>query len=191
MALSNVYILTVIVIYLVAFFIRNLKTATSTKTSIRGKSLKLTISLVLATIIYLMTLVLLFYPIFIEYLGRLSFLEILLTKYAGYVLIFIALLVGIAALIEMRNSWRVGIKHDQKTDLVTTGIYSLSRNPYFLSYILLFIGIFLIFPSIILLLLVIGLITIFHRMILEEEVYLEKVQGEAYIQYKKRVRRYL
>jgi protein-S-isoprenylcysteine O-methyltransferase Ste14 len=103
----------------------------------------------------------------------------------------LALLIGLTALFEMRDSWRIGIKHGQKTDLVTSGIYSISRNPYFLSYEMLFLGIFLIFPSLLLLVLTIGLIVTFHQMVLEEEIYLEKMQGEPYLQYKNKVGRYI
>lgn len=191
MTFWDIYMLVIIVIYLLAFFIRNLKTYFNVKTSIRGRSLKLTLSLVLSTIIYVITFTNLFFPGFKDKIGKVSLLENSLLQYAGYSLMLLALVIGLAALFEMRNSWRVGIKHDQKTDLVTTGIYGLSRNPYFLSYNLLFIGIFLIYPSMTLLILIIALLIIFHLMIKEEENYLEKVQGKPYMFYKKKVGRYL
>ena len=183
--------LLIIVIYLLAFFIRNLKTYFSVKTSIRGRSFKLTLSLVLSTIIYLISFTILFFPEFRDKIGKISLLQSLWLQYIGYSLIFLALIIGLMALIEMRNSWRVGIKHNQKTDLVTTGIYAKSRNPYFLSYNLLFIGIFMIFPSLTLLILIVALMIVFHIMIKEEESYLEKVQGEPYRIYRKKVGRYL
>lgn len=62
------------------------------------------------------------------------FIEIDLSEYSlikttGFILVSIGFIVGIFALIEIKNSWSVGIKYDQKTKLITTGIYGLSRNP--------------------------------------------------------------
>ena len=184
------YVLGIIVIYLAAFFIRNLKTYFSIKTSIRGSSAKLTLSLVLSTIIYLITFTNIFMPDFQYLLGKITMLDISLMKYLGYSLLPSSLIIGLLALYEMRNSWRVGIKYDQKTDLITTGIYAISRNPYFLSYDMLFLGIFLIYPSLTLLILSLTLAVVFHFMIKEEEDYLENVQGEDYLSYKKKVGRY-
>lgn len=191
MTFWDLYVFVIIVIYLAAFFVRNLKTYFNVKTSIRGKSLKLSISLALSTIIYCFILVQLFFPNTQNYFGKLSILQSSLLLFFGYGVIFIAMLIGLLALFEMKSSWRVGIKLDQKTDLVTTGIYTISRNPYFLSYNLLFIGLFLIYPSLILLVLIICLGITFHFMILEEETYLERVQGGTYLKYKQKTGRYL
>ena len=191
MTFWNYYLLSIIIVYLSAFFIRNLKTYFSIKTSIRGRSAKLTLSLVLSTLVYLITILHLFLPNTLNIAGKISFLEIPILQYTGYGLVLVALLIGLAALYEMRNSWRVGIKYDQKTDLVTTGIYSISRNPYFLSYDFLFTGIFFIYPSTVLLTLLFGLMITFHLMIMEEEKYLGHIQKKFYLKYKEKVGRYL
>jgi protein-S-isoprenylcysteine O-methyltransferase Ste14 len=131
------------------------------------------------------------FPDFRDYLVILNFLEAEWIQYSGGFMISLALIIGLAALYEMKNSWRIGIKYDQKTDLVTSGIYAVSRNPYFLSYDLLFMGIFLIFPSAILFSLVVMLMITFHFMILEEEQYLRKIQGEVYENYQRKTGRYI
>jgi protein-S-isoprenylcysteine O-methyltransferase Ste14 len=191
MTYIHIYLFIILIIYLTAFFVQNIKTRLSTKQPIRGRSPKLTVSLALSTIIYLLTFGMLFFPILEQKLVRFSLLNTVVFDLLGLLIITLALFIGLAALYEMKNSWRVGIKYDQKTDLVTTGIYSISRNPYFLSYNLLFGGVFLVFPTGILLLLVSALIIIFHQMILEEEGYLAKVQGEVYEKYKNKTGRYL
>jgi protein-S-isoprenylcysteine O-methyltransferase Ste14 len=112
-------------------------------------------------------------------------------KYAGFALVSSGFILGILALIAMKNSWRVGIKYDQKTDLVTTGVYRFSRNPYFFSYDILILGYILIFPSIFLIIMYFSLVFIFHRMILEEEKYLQSIHGDSYLDYKRKVNRYL
>ena len=150
MTFLELYVFIILIIYLSAFFIQNLKTYFSVGQSIRGRSVKLTLSLILSTVIYLMTFAMIFWPGAKELLVFIDFLEQDWLQYLGAFMVFMALIIGLAALYEMKNSWRVGIRHDQKTKLVSSGIYSWSRNPYFLSYDLLFPGIFFIFPSLLL-----------------------------------------
>lgn len=191
MTFLQLYVLIILIIYLLAFFIQNLKTYYSVKKSIRGRSAKLTFSLVMSTIIYLLTFGQIAFARLGHHLGSLEFLDFRLLQMAGAVLITTAMLIGLAALYEMKNSWRVGIKYDQKTELVTRGIYAASRNPYFLSYDLLFLVTLMIFPSMVLLVLVISLMLTFHLMILEEEQYLAGIQGKTYQDYKRKTGRYL
>ena len=53
--------------------------------------------------------------------------------------------VFIVAVITMRDSWRAGVSKTEKTKLVTNGIFRISRNPAFLGFDLLYIGILLMF----------------------------------------------
>jgi len=188
--IEKTYLSLILIFFILAFAVRNIKTYLSTKQSIKGKSLKLTVSVLASTMIYGLILL------------RLTLLEsnwILefdisgypVTKIFGIAFVSAGFILGILALIAMKNSWRVGIKYDQKTDLVTGGIFRFSRNPYFLSYDILILGYILIFPSIILIFLYLVLIITFHAMIKEEEVYLESVHGETYLEYKRKVNRYL
>lgn len=77
------------------------------------------------------------------------------------------------------------------TGLNTNGIYRLSRNPMYMSYFICFIGMALLVQSLILL----GMVLIFqisaHWIILSEERWCIEEFGEAYIQYMKKVRRYI
>ena len=188
--MEKIFLGLTLIFFILAFAIRNIKTFFSTKQSIKGKSVKLTLSILISTIIYCLIIL------------RLTILEpkwIIEIDLSGYKLINIfgllfvstGFILGILALIAMKNSWRVGIKYDQRTDLVTSGIFRISRNPYFLSYNILILGYILIFPSFILISLYLSLVIVFHKMILEEEKYLLSVHGESYVKYKKKVRRYL
>lgn len=186
--IEKFYLGLILIFFILAFAVRNISTYLTTKQSIKGKSLKLTMSLLVSTTIYV--LILLRLIIFSSYWLEFDFSNWLIIKYVGLTLVSVGFLLGILALVAMKGSWRVGIKYDQKTDLVTTGIYRFSRNPYFLSYGILILGYILVFPSIILMVLYLALVTIFHNMILEEEKYLESVHGGTYIDYKRRVKRY-
>lgn len=188
--IEKIFLGLILVFFILAFAIRNIRTYLSTRQSIKGKSKKLTLSILISTLIYLIILLrlIILKPAWIL---EFNFLDSIAFRYIGFALIIIGFIFGILALIAMKDSWRVGIKYEQKTELVINGIYRFSRNPYFFSYDILILGYFFIFPSIILMILLIGLAVIFHKMILEEEKYLISVHGDKYIEYKHKVNRYI
>jgi protein-S-isoprenylcysteine O-methyltransferase Ste14 len=76
--------------------------------------------------------------------------------------------------------------------LVTTGIYGWTRNPIYLAFFLVYGGIGIVVRSPWILILALPLaITIRYGVIAREEAYLEKRFGDAYRDYKARVRRWL
>jgi len=185
----TIYLGSILVFFILAFAVKNIKTFISAGVSIRGKSTKLTLSIVLSTLLYIVILLRIF---FLDSSSILE-IEVLQTdvmRSIGLLLVSIGFVLGIAALIQMRDSWRVGIKYDQKTTLISDGIYRFSRNPYFLSYDILILGYLFIFPSPVLFTLYLILVYIFHNMILEEEKYLESTHGDLYREYKMKVGRY-
>jgi protein-S-isoprenylcysteine O-methyltransferase Ste14 len=96
----------------------------------------------------------------------------------------------ILATIFMKSSWRVGIDKNTKTTLVTDGIYKFSRNPAFVGFYLMFIGLFVTYANIFtLIVLVINILT-FHLLILQEEKHLLSMFGVEYERYKRKVPRY-
>ena len=96
-----------------------------------------------------------------------------------------------AAVLTMQESWRAGIPENEKTRMITGGIYQYSRNPAFLGFYLMYAGILLLFFNWLLLFFTILAVYMLHRQILQEEQYLSVVFGDEYLEYKKRVRRYL
>ncbi len=188
--IEKIYLGAILLFFISAFAIRNIKTYLSTGQSIRGKSKILTASILLSTLIYL----LIFLRLTIlepRWILEVSLLRYETIKIVGLIFVAIGFITGIFAMIAMKSSWRVGIKYNQKTKLVTSGIFRVSRNPYFFSYDILIFGYILVFPSLILVILYLTLAIVFHKMILEEEKYLETVHGNSYLDYKKKVNRYL
>ena len=53
----------------------------------------------------------------------------------GAVMSVAGTIVFIAAVRTMRDSWRAGVSKTDKTELITNGIYQISRNPAFLGFV--------------------------------------------------------
>lgn len=115
----------------------------------------------------------------------------MIVRYIGIVLVGIGTVVFITAMITMQDSWRAGIPSEEKLQIVTKGIYGVSRNPAFLGFDLTYIGACLAFGNVVLLVFSLVAIIMMHLQILEEERYMEKTFGVEYLSYKKRVGRYI
>jgi protein-S-isoprenylcysteine O-methyltransferase Ste14 len=88
----------------------------------------------------------------------------------------------------MKESWRIGIDREIKTELITHGLFRFSRNPIFLGMTISLIGFFFVVPTVIVFaFLLIGSILMQIQIRLEEE-YLLKQHGEIYQAYKKKVK---
>lgn len=91
----------------------------------------------------------------------------------------------------MRDSWRAGISEDEQTEFVTSGIYSVSRNPAFLGFDLTYTGILLMHFHWLLLPFTLWAMIMLHLQILQEEAFLPTAFGQPYLDYRAHVRRYL
>lgn len=95
------------------------------------------------------------------------------------------------SVVTMKDSWRAGIAEHDQTEMITGGIYGISRNPAFLAFDCVYIGLLLMYFNWILLIFSVFAITMLHLQILQEEQFLSKVFGAEYMNYKNKVRRYL
>ena len=91
----------------------------------------------------------------------------------------------------MKDSWRAGIPDSDKTALVTNGIYKYSRNPAFLGFDFMYIGVLLMYGNPLTLVFSAFAAVMLHLQILQEEQYLADTFKEDYLAYKKQVFRYL
>lgn len=114
-----------------------------------------------------------------------------LLNYIGILITTIGVSIFVIAMISMKTSWRVGIDKNTKTKLVSYGIYNYSRNPAFVGFDLMFIGLFLIYPNLLTSIVLILNIIAIHRLILQEEKHLKNLFGTEYIAYKEKTPRYL
>ena len=99
--------------------------------------------------------------------------------------------VFITAVVTMRDSWRAGVSKTEKTELVTSGIFSISRNPAFLGFDLVYLGILLMFFNWVLFAVSFFAALMIHLQIVNvEEDFLLEAFGEDYLNYRKKVNRY-
>ncbi|MBO9691266.1 isoprenylcysteine carboxylmethyltransferase family protein [Chryseobacterium sp.] len=137
------------------------------------------------------TMLLLFFPENVFPAFKIEMLEDDAVKYTGIIIMGLALIWVIIAQLQMKDSWRIGIDSTTKTELVTDGLFRLSRNPIFLGMTASLVGFFLVFSSVIAFsFLLIGSMLMQIQIRLEEE-YLQQEHGQIYIDYKKKVKRML
>jgi protein-S-isoprenylcysteine O-methyltransferase Ste14 len=110
----------------------------------------------------------------------------------GVLAIICAGLIVISAVRAMSRA-RTAINPSHPTTvIVSDGVFSLSRNPIYLSMTLLYIGIALLFGALWVLLLLLPLLVIVQiGVVKREEIYLEGKFGSEYLRYKARVRRWV
>lgn len=82
-----------------------------------------------------------------NFLVPISYLENQSLKIVGLILIHLSLIWICIAQYQMRTSWRIGIDEENDTELITQGIFSISRNPIFLGTILKCIRIIYYYPQ--------------------------------------------
>lgn len=113
-------------------------------------------------------------------------------RYIGIATAMLGDVIFVISVLTMRDSWRAGVSETDKTELVTDGIYQISRNPAFLGFDLVYIGVLLMFFNWILFVVSIFAMVMFHLQIVNlEEDFLTTAFGEEYLEYKRKVNRYL
>jgi protein-S-isoprenylcysteine O-methyltransferase Ste14 len=110
----------------------------------------------------------------------------------GWVVIAGGLVLALSAVATFRRARTSMIPNRPATVLVTSGPYRFSRNPMYVSLILLYTGAALLantwWP---LALLPLVLLALYRSVIVREERYLAEAFAETYAQYRSRVRRWL
>ena len=137
-----------------------------------------------------------FYSIFaavfnLPILSKQVFFQSELIAWAGLIFCLGGLLILVWSIISFGDSFRVGIDTDQPVELITTGVFSISRNPIYVGFWFFLLGQFLVFPNWILLLYIGAATWLFHRQVLREEEFLKEHFGAEYAEYVNQVRRYL
>ena len=128
-------------------------------------------------------------------LGRLflgPFVAPVVVRNVGLALSFIGFLLGVGAFIEFKKAHTTLDPHGSVKQLVMAGVYRFTRNPIYLGFLLMVIGLPLtsgLYSGVV----VAPFFTLaMNRLVIEkEETYLEKKFKDVYTSYKSRVRRWL
>lgn len=112
-------------------------------------------------------------------------------RFTGFCIGMLGDIIFLASVLCMKDSWRAGIPDKDRTKLVTTGIYRYSRNPAFLGFDFMYVGLLLMYFNLSMLVVSAFAIIMLHLQILQEERYLTENYGESYREYRKHIFRYL
>ena len=112
-------------------------------------------------------------------------------RFTGFCVGMLGDIIFLLSVLCMKDSWRAGIPDKEKTELVTTGIYRYSRNPAFLGFDFMYIGVLLMYCNPLTAVFSLFAIITLHLQILQEEQYLTGAFGTAYQKYMEQVHRYL
>ncbi len=121
----------------------------------------------------------------------LAFLNTPPVKMVGAVLVGLGLITFVLAFLSFGNSWRIGIDRQKPGTLVTKGIFGITRNPIYLAFNLLSVGMFLINGTWFFLIFALLAAVACHFQILREEKFLKRQYGQDFEAYRKRTPRYL
>lgn len=149
-----------------------------------GGSMKVFILLLLATV-----LVYSFSDAAYSKLAPFEYLQQQHLQMIGLIIGHLSIVGIVIAQLQMKQSWRIGIDYENKTSLVTSGMFSKSRNPIFLFLIISLIGLFLILPNAITFAVLFAAYVVLQITMRLEEDFLLKQHGEQYLAYKNKVRR--
>lgn len=126
-----------------------------------------------------------------RYLIPIFYLENVLLDFAGILIMLVGFVICYTAQYYMKNSWKIGIDKEEKTQLVTNGIFKYSRNPFFLGSLLSYIGIFFILPNIMTFAIGIAYYILIQIQVRLEEENLILTIGSLYKDYSAKVRRWI
>ncbi|MCL2550145.1 MAG: isoprenylcysteine carboxylmethyltransferase family protein [Methanimicrococcus sp.] len=109
----------------------------------------------------------------------------------GAALCLFAVALFLWGMVSFGKSFRVGIDADKPGSLVTSGAFSISRNPLYVSFFMILAGIFLIFPAWIFFAYFVAGLWLIDRQVCLEENSLRNIYGKEYDDYCGKVRRYI
>jgi len=150
-------------------------------------------TILLLTVVVIIQMIILPW-IMIEYnddLGLPTF-KIFILQYFGILLIILGfVIIGYCKRIFRIVGKGTPVPIEPPKEFVACGLYKFARNPMYISYVVIYIGLFFISGSLLMFIFTLLCIPLIHFAVVHfEEPSLEKRFGDTYLEYKKKVKRW-
>jgi protein-S-isoprenylcysteine O-methyltransferase Ste14 len=168
-----------------------------TRSNVKALLIMTVIATVIATILSIILVELIKIPVVMEILLEILFPENPIIIFPYNLIGLLIIVLGFALTIWANYTLLQKISLEERepfhtpSALVTEGPFRFSRNPVYLSVIMMVFGPAIIFGSLVLFIFPSILFSVFHFFIRWEEKKLEETFGEDYLEFKRRVRRWL
>ena len=128
---------------------------------------------------------------FYLFLGPIRSIETPTAQFFGLVIAYLGLLWVVVAQHQMGQDWRIGIDVKHETSLVTHGLYTTSRHPIYLGFIVITIGLFFAVPNVVSLVCAVLTTVVLSIEARLEEKFLLSRHGYTYREYLEQTRRWI
>jgi len=143
-------------------------------------------------VVLLLTLAHAFRPAVVEYLGPIAHLRSPPIRATGVAVLAASLVLVRVGQLQLKSSWRFGVDRAHPPDeLITSGLFALSRNPIYLGMLMSGVGLFLALPNAVTFAIPNVAFVLLQTRIRAEEQFMEEVYGEEYRAYRLRTARWL
>jgi len=129
-------------------------------------------------------------PAAFERMGRVPGMRAMAFKLGGLLALCLGTAVAAVAMQTMGSAWRIGVDWEERTQLISEGIYSRVRHPIYSGVLVACLGVFLMTASVFFLAVLLCYAAALWRQAVLEERYLEAQFGQEYYAYMKRTGRF-
>lgn len=114
-----------------------------------------------------------------------------IVDYIALILLFIGLILAELTSFKLKKDLVFGLSDSKSHQLQTTGVYSISRHPFYMGFLLILISSVLFVPNIFNIILLEISWILHHMIMIKEEEFLTSRYGNEYKEYSKKVNRYI
>ena len=127
----------------------------------------------------------------VKYLIPFKFMDYSWIQGVGLTISAVGLVTAFLAQMQMKESWRISLDNENDIELVDRGLFAYTRNPIYIALIVAYIGLFLVLPSLFSFLFLLIMWIGISLKVKDEEKFLESKLGQSYMDYKKKVNRWI
>jgi protein-S-isoprenylcysteine O-methyltransferase Ste14 len=114
-----------------------------------------------------------------------------IVDYIALILLFLGLTLAELTSFKLKKDLVFGLSDSKSHKLQTKGVYSFSRHPFYVGFLLILISSVLFVPNIFNIILLVITWVLHHLIMIKEEEFLTSKYGDEYKEYSKKVNRYI